>query len=315
MQNGEANYYYESHSQTIYLYDYNLPIRDLSTRRLPCDTLEFTAFLDEMEGETKGVTTDRDSKTGLLVGIMDDRFYNAKDFKSKITYNSFEKKDFDNFRYPWPDDAAIVDERDAMHKRGWTYVHISGTIGSDKISGIAQVPFTYNKSLERRPWLKLDIGDNGLEIVDSDFGANIINDSKIVRSYSPGNFFMGMARPWFGMHTVDIIRRDAVAKRVKFTTEEIDDTAVKVTLTLNAADGQEYQLVYLINIECDLVEEIGIFSDSSRKGIIKFNYMDDVDDVIDLFEAPQQQRIPRKAKNKSTGLLWLLELADGSLGQ
>lgn len=315
MQNGAANYYYHSGKNIIYLYDYNLPIRDLSTRRLPSDTPEFAAFMDEMEGKTEGITNTRDEKTGMLVGIMDDRFYNAKDFKSKVTYNSFEAKNFDNFRYPWPDDAEIVDDRDAMHKRGWTYVQISGNLGDEEIKGVAQVPFTYNKSLERKPWIKIKVGSNGPEFVDSDFGANVREQGKIVKAYPAGNFFMGMARPWFGIHTVDIIRRDAAAKKIRFAIEEVGETSAKVTLTCDAADGQEYQLVYLISIDFDLVEEIGIFSQGSEKGVIKFDYLEDVEDMAILFEPPQEQRIPRKAKNKNIGIGWLLELAEDGLRQ
>ena len=116
LQNSQGNFYYNAGSETIYVNNYNLPLLGLQTRRLPTDTQQFTEFLDSVEGEVPGVNYYRDTKTGLLTGVLDNRFYNIDDYEYNIVYNTLEKTTFDSFRYPWPQDAAVVDQRDQMHK-------------------------------------------------------------------------------------------------------------------------------------------------------------------------------------------------------
>jgi RNA polymerase sigma-70 factor (ECF subfamily) len=216
LQNGSGNYYYHSGENQIYLYNCHLPMRYLNTRRLPSDASEFAPFLDQIEGESIGVDYTRDPKTDLLVGALDNQFYNAKNFQSSISYNTLDEKAFESFHYPWTEDAPVVDERDAMHQRGWTYFQITGQINGEQVDGYGRMPFIYDRYREQSPWFRLRVGE-ALEIVDSSSGAYVKGPSeKGVASYPVGSFFKGLARPWASMHAIDIIRRDAAEKRIEF---------------------------------------------------------------------------------------------------
>jgi len=316
LQNDKGNYYYHSGKKTIYLYNYHLPIRDLKTRRLPSDTAEFIEFLDQVEGEVSKVDYYRDEETGLLVGILDDRFYDARNYHTKIAFNTLDETSFDSFRYPWPSDAPVVDERDAMHKRGWTYFRISGQVNGEQVLGGGQVPFIYNASLENRPWLRLNIG-NRLEIIDASSGAHLaVPDGKVIAAYPAGSFFKGLAKPWMGMHTVDIIRRDAAEKRIKFTTRPFEDK-VEVVL-IRQSDNQKIHITYVIDLDKDVVETINFLTDDGtaqqNKGVLNFTYLEEVEQSAHEFTEPEEIKVPGKTQKDSMGILWLAELAQGTLG-
>jgi RNA polymerase sigma-70 factor (ECF subfamily) len=316
LQNDKGNFYYHSGEKTIYLYNYHLPIRDLKTRRLPSDTAEFIGFLDQVEGEVSRVDYYRDEETGLLVGILDDRFYDARNYRTKIAFNTLQETSFDSFRYPWPSDAPVVDERDAMHKRGWTYFRISGQVNGEQVLGAGQVPFIYNASLEHSPWLKLNIG-NRLEIIDASSGAHLaVPDGRVIAAYPAGSFFKGLAKPWMGMHTLDIIRRDAAEKRIRFTTRPFKDK-VEVVL-IQQSDDQKIHIIYVIDLDRDVVETINFLTDDGRaqqnKGVLNFTYLEEVQQSAHEFTEPEEIKVPRKTKQDSMGILWLTELAQGTLG-
>ena len=322
MQNGEANYYYYRDVDKItYINNYRLPMRDLRTRRLPTDISEFTEFLDQIEGRIPELIYKRDPDTGLLVGALDDRFYNAREFQSKIAYNQLNETDFGSFRYPLPKDAPVVDERDAMHKRGWTYFRINGEINHRQVTGLGQIPFVYAMLDERPPWLRFSIADS-LEIVDIPSGAYLTTaDRRPVAAYLPGSFFKGLSRPWMGMHTIDIVRRDAAKKRIKFSTrnfggdEEHYGTA-EIILFIQS-DHQQLKVIYTINIDRDLVERIDFLVNANiadeKKGWLEFTYLDQVEQVTNYFLKPPQIKLPRAAQRDGTGILWLIHLIQETL--
>jgi len=316
LQNDRGNFYYHSGEKTIYLYNYHLPIRDLKTRRLPSDTADFIEFLDQVEGEVDRVDYYRDEESGLLQGILDDRFYDARNYRTKIAFNTLDETSFDSFRYPWPSDAPVVDERDAMHKRGWTYFRISGEVNGEQVVGGGRIPFIYNAGLEHSPWLKLNIG-NRLEIIDASSGAHLaVPDGKVIAAYPAGSFFKGLAKPWMGMHTVDIIRRDAAEKRISFTTRPFKDK-VEVVL-IRQSDNQQIHITYVIDLEKDVVESINFLTDDGtaqrNKGALNFTYLEEVQQSAEEFTEPEEIKVPRKTKQDSMGILWLTELAQGTLG-
>ena len=316
LQNGSGNYYYHSGEETIYLYNYHLPMRYLNTRRLPIDGPEFTEFLDEIEGRDIGLTYTRDPNSGLLTGVLDDRFYNAADFQSSFSYNTLDESDFDSFRYPWPEDALVIDERDRMHQRGWTYFRLNGQINGRQVAGYGQVPFIYNTADEHRPWLKLSIGDE-FTIIDTVSQAYVLNgNDEVIAAYPGGSFFQGLSQPWMGMHTVDMVRRNAANKKIRFTTKSYggdnEHYGKAEIILLPESAGR---IVYTIDIDNDLVEAIEFAGDgdSAKQGILRFTYLDEIEQFSDEFIEPGKTKIPRNARRESLGILWLAELMQGTL--
>jgi hypothetical protein len=299
-----------------------LPLRDLKTRRLPSDTPQLTEFLDQVEGKTTGIDYTRDPNTGLLTGVLDTRFYNAQNFKSKISYNHVDEKSFGSFRYTWPD-ANVVDKRDEMHKRGWTYFRISGQINGKKVKGWGQIPFVYDTYKERKPWLRLFIDDEGLEIVDSPSQAYITKDEKLIASYPAGTFFEGLARQWSGIHTIDVIRRDAAEKKIKFSFRNFDNDNshygwAEITLP-DQTDPCQIQAAYTVDIDNDLLQKIEFpangNSPNRKKGILEFEYLEDIEQFSKEFIEPSNIKTQENKHKNSMGTLWLIELAQGTLAQ
>ncbi|HBG26180.1 MAG: hypothetical protein A2Y10_13545 [Planctomycetes bacterium GWF2_41_51] len=313
LQNNSGNYYYHSGRKTIYLYNYHLPLSTLQTRRLPSDSPQLTVFLDQVEGKIEGLDYARDPKTGLLTGVLDNRFYNAQDFKTNISYNNVDEKSFGSFRHTWPD-APVVDERDDIHKQGWTYFRIIGNINGNKVQGWAQIPFIYDTYLQRKPWLKMQIGDQ-VEIIDSDSQAYITSEKNVIASYPPGSFFKGLARQWSGMHTIDVVRRDAAEKRIKFDLRNFDNNNegygnAEITL-YNPTDPCQAQIVYTIDIDRDLLKKIEF---PASKNVLEFLYPD-IDQYSQQFTEPAKVNTRKIIQKDSIGILWLKELSNGTLIQ
>ncbi len=321
MQNSKGNYYYHSGSKTIYINNYHLPLRDLRTRRLPTDSAELTNFLNSIEGKIEGISYERDVETGLLTGALDNRFYNAGDFHGSISYNELTETDFESFRYPWPQDAHVVDERDMMHKRGWTYFKVRGEIGEKQIYGRGRIPFTYERCADYTPWVELEIDDIYI-ITDTDQQCRASNiNGQITATYRPGTFLKGLSRPWMGMHAIDLIRREAARRKIRFETKKLDNSGEEVLVTLFFQD--EHGMVtagYRVNMEKDLIEQIDLRSTDSAgqttKGYLAFEYVEDVEAVYGDFSAPSTVKVPRRIEHREDlGIRWLFELARGGLLQ
>lgn len=312
LQNDQANYYYHGGEKQIYISNYRLWLSSLRVRRLPTDTVEFTSFLSEVEGDTKGVKYTRDRKTGLLVKAMDNRFVDARHFRTTYSYDTLDEG---QFRYNWPAEVPEVDERDQMHKRGWTYFRISGEMDGQSISGRGRIPFVYGTAAEHSGWMTLNIGDE-LEIIDCSGGAHLRFVGKsLIAAYPSGTFFKGLARPWMGMHTIDIVRRDAARQKVWFeTTQARNKKDILVTLT-HEKDRIDTELTYTIDLENDIIKSIRFKVNSRTKGWLTFLYLQDIDAVDDEFIEPVVLDDPQVPMRRSPGMLWLVYLAEGNLGK
>ncbi|MCD4831254.1 MAG: sigma-70 family RNA polymerase sigma factor [Anaerohalosphaeraceae bacterium] len=313
LQDGSGNYYYHSGQNTIYRYDCTWP--KIKTPRLPADTPEFVAFLDKIEGADKGVECTRDEKTGLLTGILDARFANSANFKSDISYNKYNEKSFGAFRYQWPDDCPVIDQRNEMHKQGWTLFEITGHIDGQKVRGFCQTPFIYAHIAEHPPLLKLAIGDE-FTIYDSPAGASVVDSSgEVIRSYAGGAFFKGLLRPWFGMHSLDTIRRDAAKSFVPFKVQNL--SSENTTLTLYNVDGYKaLQIVYSLNVDKNQIRNMQFdhIADGHVTNIGQLNFAypkkpEDINTAVDIAEF----QTSAAAKQQHSGILWLFELIEGSL--
>ena len=312
LQNGDGNYYYESGGKNIYINNNRVFWSSLRVRRLPTDTAEFTNFLSEIEGDLSGVEYKRDSQTGLLRSALDDRFVEVRNFRTDYNYNTLNEK---LFEYDWSEYIPVIDERDQMHKRGWTYFRINGEINKQSISATGQIPFVYNASKEHPAWMRLKIG-NKLEIIDCNDGACLRQvDGTVIASYKAGTFFKGLLRPWMGMHTIDIIRRDATWRRVAFKTRPSRNEEDVIVSVYYEDKYVSTELVYDIDMEKDIIEYIRFKVRKMNIGSLVFSYLQDIEQAGDEFIEPAISKSPDVPTRLGAGILWLVDLAQGSLGK
>lgn len=310
LQNDQGNYYYHAGLKKVYISNYRLWLGSLRVRRLPTDTPEFTGFLSQIEGDTEGVKYSRDDETGLVTAAVDDRFVDAPHFRTAYTYNSLDDR---QFGYDWPGDVSVTDQRDEMHRRGWTYFHIDGQVHGKSVSGRGRLPFVYSALEEHSPWMVLDIGGD-LTVTDSAEGAYLRrHDGTVIAAYPAGTFFKGMARTWMGMHTVDIVRRDAAAQRIWFDTgPAANDTDVTITLTDDSHDS-EAGLIYTIDMENDIIKNIKLQLANRSVGSLKFLYLQDIEGAGGDFIEPTLPDETQAPTLESLPTLWLIDLARQTL--
>ena len=317
--NGNGYHYYHSGEKKIYLF--NNMNAYLTTPRFPFDSQELIDFLDKMDGKEEGVQYTRDAKSGLLVELYDNRFANSQNFKSSISYNNLDEKTFGDFRYKWPQDAPVLDYRDEIHKQGWTAFEINGEINGIAVHGNCRIPFIYNKLNEYPPLLKLQIGNN-LILADSSQGA-VVSDSKgnVLAAYPAGTFLKGLMRPWFGMHTMDIVRRDSAESWIPFKVENFNFQPnnydyQKRTVTMYDAPGyKNTQISIYVDIDNNQIEKIEFKgANGGDFGKLEFTYPAEPSMIGEIPAIPQAA-IGKSVKKKPMGIFWLFKLAEGELGE
>jgi len=144
-----------------------------------------------------------------------------------------------------------------------------------------------------------------------DGAAGVLQDAQgtALGKYPRGSFFKGLSRPWMGLHTIDSVRRDAAEQRARFETHVLaGGRQGQVTVLAGQA-----KLVYLIDIEADLVRQIGLWAGGSQVGSLEFEYLEDANGGQNEFSAPSIRADPVTLR-ESSGILWLARLADGTLG-
>jgi len=321
LQNGLANYYY--HDNSVYINNHRLWASDLSVLKVPTDDPELTDFLCQVEASTrtmKGPRPWREPKhiaatgRGLLVIAARSK---ARDDDQPWVIRHYNLLDEDYFQCDWPGTAKTVDNRDVMHRRGWTYFRVDGQVNQEKVLGAGRIPFVYLTSRRYSPWLKLQVGS--LIIVDTYKEAYLCREPRFagtdapsvpLGTYEGGSFFRGLGRPWMGLHTIDTVRRDAAEQRIWFQTKHTPGSQfAQVELVYKGL-----RLIYRIDLETDVIEEITFFNDRGKMGNLEFSYLQSIDEVSEEFVPPGGPR-QRTAPQDSQGLLWLVQMVEGSLGQ
>jgi RNA polymerase sigma-70 factor (ECF subfamily) len=278
LQNAKGNYYFDRSKNNVHINNYRQWQKDLSVWRLPTDSFELTEFLTQIDGR-KGWTEDLyRSQSGLLLVVKQSGQENSDKLQVTRHYNMLGE---DYFKYDWPANAKMVDNRDVMHKRGWTYFTITGQIKGKEFKGAGRIPFVYAASGKYWPWLRLHLG--GRKITDTGFA--------------------GLARPWMGLHTIDTVRRDAAKKQIWLETK-YNKRSGNTEVVLKPENGQ---IVYTIDMEKDVIEQITFSTSDGREGELKFSYLQEIDDIGSEFAEPR-----RKAGlvERSEGMLWLVKLAN-----
>jgi RNA polymerase sigma-70 factor (ECF subfamily) len=303
LQNNIANYYYCNN--TVHINNYRMWASDLSVLKIPTDAPHLTDFLYQVESKTWNKKHITAKGKGLLVIAARSK---AEEDDRPWAIRHYNVLDEDYFKGDWPTSAKILDKRDEMHKRGWTYFRITGQVNGQNVSGTGRIPFVYDKSEQYSPWLKLQVGS--MTIVDISNAAYLYHPSSDRPDTYPGGcFFKGLTRPWMGFHTIDTVRRDAAEKRIWFETKQTTNNQfVQVELICEGL-----KLIYKIDLETDVIDEITFSTNEGNTGNLKFSYLQSIEEVGEEFRPPSRPR-RRGASNKDMGLLWLIRLAEGSLG-
>ncbi|MHC4526932.1 MAG: hypothetical protein ACYS29_03570, partial [Planctomycetota bacterium] len=310
VQDAEANYYFDRRRNTVHINNYRQWHRDLAVWQMPTDRPALTDFLSQLQGAADPMQYISDDGPGLVVVVSP-----AANGTSSWTTRHHRMLEEDYFIYNWPTEVQIVDNRDAMHERGWTYFRITGRIDGDRVSGAGRIPFVYAAAAEHTAWLKLNIGDR-LEIIDDGRQAITRRGRKVTASYQGGSFFAGLSRPWMGLHTIDTVRRDAAKEGIRFETT-FDSANGKAKVELHAGEaawakahptGGPASVSYVIDMEKDLVDEIAISASGEVVGELRFSYLQEIDQTGHKFSEPRITRRYGSLRGKSPGLLWLMQL-------
>jgi len=303
LENDRGNYNFDKQKNTIYIEDSRMWHRDLTVRRLPTDGAKLREFLSKVEGRTEAMEYVSGGGGGLLAIVRRDG--NRSHLRTAYNYNVLDEE---YFRYDWPRGAEVVDNRDAMHKRGWTYFRVSGEINGEEVSGVGRIPFVYAAGKDADAWLKLQVADR-LKIIDGIGGGCIYDYSKrIFPTYPAYSFFKGLIRPWMGLHSIDTVRRDAADKQMWFETSYMEDSG-KAEVVVSK---EQNTLIYTIDMKRDVIEKIVLSTGGQRRGELRFSYLQEVEEVGDEFAEPRIKGsvLPQQ---EGLGILWLLHLAEDRL--
>jgi hypothetical protein len=301
LQNENANYFF--HNNSVHVNNYRTWASDLSVIKFPTDDPKLIDFICQIEGGPNVIKHLPAKGKGLMV--ISSR---NKDNSEPWAMRNPNVLDEDYFQADWPISAKLIDNRDVMHKRLWTYFRVDGRINGERVSGTGRIPFVYASSAQYSPWLKLQVGS--MTIVDTKDEAYVYNlRSDDYVKFQSGSFFKGLARPWLGLHTIDTVRRDAAAERVRFETNHTPgSTHAQVELFCEGLI-----IIYNIDLRTDVIDEITFSTDRGDIGNLEFSYIQEINEVIrGEFVSPRRSRSGGAPKS-SSGLLWLVELVEGSL--
>lgn len=305
LQNEQANYVYRDNE--VHINNHRMYAGDLSVMTLPTDSSEMKEFISQMQGGRGSRKMQSVSNTGEGLLVIAAASAEAGGNQPWVTRH-YNVLDEDYFRCDWPANAQTIDNRDAMHRRGWTYFRIAGSVGGEEVSGAGRIAFVYGAYKQHRPWLRLRVGQE-VEVVDTDAGAALRRRGKsAVRMYRPESFFAGLLRPWMGLHAVDTVRRDAARQRLPFETEAGGDGSAQVTVYCPTV-----RMVYTIDLEDDLIERIDLFEGEQSVGSLEFRYLQDAATAGGEFAKPGVSRL--NVPRAGPGIGWLAKLVDGSLGR
>jgi len=305
LQNQHGNYYYDGGSICVENFrSYNA---DLAVRRLPTDGSALSAFISQIEGGPGNMEYVSAAGPGLLVICKRRNSLNGRIWRVDRHLNVLDEVFFQADR---PEGIGIIDRRDVMHKRGWTYFRVAGEINGEQITGTGRMPFVYEMSEMHYPWVDIEVGER-LRIVDSGQQTHIYGASgKVMGSYPGGSFFDCLGSPWMGLHTIDTVRRAAARHRIPFETKLAEHGKAKITLT-----GQKTKLLYEIDLNSDVVETIKVYraggAESDVMVSLRFDYLDEIPPDETEFRAPIL-RTSSGLSREGLGVMWPERMLEGS---
>jgi RNA polymerase sigma-70 factor (ECF subfamily) len=316
VENGDANYYIHA-GEKIHINN-----QHLDHFSLPTDSAEYAAFVRGVEGrhslamlDQPGLTFQRNPRTGFVVGHTDTRFPSLP--PHRVVY---EYSDQDPHLFDAPAGMEVVDERDAMHKRGWTYFEVEGRLEGRAIGGCGCLPLAYNASKEHPAWLRLSVDGKCVLADDGKVALRLDPGGKVAAAYPGLTLFRGMARPWMGFNTLDSIRRDAAGERIWFSTQEVEEDQTTAVTLVDDRDRIHYMLRYTVNMPRDILERIeiwrgpeGLFEE--KVADLTLRYDEQMRGAASELAAPQAQQVPDTALREKSTVLWPLCLLKPAAAQ
>ncbi len=269
----DKNLKYDYENSIIYYNNYRMCQPDLSVFRLPSDSYDLHKFLNQVEDKYDSMELKHNDNSNIL--IIGQRAANEYDFTSTIQqrHHMLDEK---IVRFNRPHNATIVDLRDDLHKQGWTAMTVSGYLSGEKITGQATIPFTYADYQKIDPVIQIAVGEN-YKILGNHQTSFLVDKStetkSKLKSYAA---FKYMPRPWQGLHTLDVVRRDLATDFIDFNTSKINkDNSVIVTAETKI-NKSEWRIHYYINMEKDWLNQIVFEKNSNlgwkKEGQLNFNY-------------------------------------------
>ena len=297
LQDGSANYYYESGTKVIYIT--NDPLRMLV---MPTDTPAMANFIYQQIGQDNRLDYNRDFFSRAIKSTIDNRTKEYENLKFEYTYNSLNMQ---GLKSDWPEDAVeIIDQRDKMHKRGWTYFDISGNINDKPVTGFGRVPFIYNKYQAYKPYLLIKIGND--KYINYENEPALISTGGKTQYYKNDTLFTCLPRPWTGYAFVDSVCRDAAKFHYPF--EILTDTDTDATVRVYLFSKKIFSfLLYDIDRYNDIIRSVKFISNGKEIGTINFSYLQNLPNHEDKYYMPQHE-ITNKVSVKKQKDLWLKKL-------
>ncbi|HPS54191.1 MAG TPA: RNA polymerase sigma factor [Sedimentisphaerales bacterium] len=273
-QDEQANFY--RINDELYVNNYRNWNPDLSVKLLPTDSERLTSFINRAQKNNKNLDYVPYKEDGLMIILKQAA---EGSYQQVVSGKDISNEEF--FRCNVPAGIRRIDNRDAMHKRGWAFFTVEGKIGDELVKGKGRTAFVYDVCRSNYPWIKLYVG------------------SKLI---SESESFGGLSRPWMGLHTIDTVRRDAAKEQIWFETKLLSGGTYAV-VTLDHPKGK---IEYTIDMEADLVEKVVFLtSDLEKQGELRFNYLQGIEDAEDF--TPPAKSLKWLNYNQQS-MLWLVEL-------
>ncbi len=299
LQDGNANYYYESGSKQMYIT--NDPLRMLI---LPTDPPAMMDFIYEQIGTDSRLKYNRGFFSRVVNSTIDNR---TKDYNNLIFEYNYNTLDINSLTTDWPQKPEkIIDQRDLMHKRGWTYFDIKGSINNKTLAGFGRLPFVYNKYNNYKPYFYLEIGKD-IYIDYENAPASISTDGNY-RYYQDNSLFTCLPRPWTGFAFVDSVCRDAARYKIPFEIVSESDTDAIVRILPFPENNLSY-LVFDIDRYNDIIRSIKFYSSGKEVGCMIFSYHQDITNLEEKYIMPLPEQTSNNS-NKTPRELWLKNLID-----
>ena len=312
LQNDQANYLLDNSGNTVHITNYRMWNPDLSVSHLPTDSPELANYLSFDEDYYNFNENLRPEGSHFLIVDRKERTGWSPERQLVYNYNFLEEQ---YFRDCWPAEVKFVDQRDLMHQRGWTYFRLEGNLAELQLSGQGRIPFVYKSWQEHSPWLKLKISDQ-FKIVDTDQGSGIVNASdNLTAAYPSESFFMGLSRPWMGLHTIDTIRRDAAGQMLATDIKYLADKSKAQIELQTRQQNHTWKLLYTVDMAKDLVDKITYYQIDNqdgaedKQGELVFSYLQEIDTISSEFVRPDVADFAEDGDNLD--MFWVLQLVLG----
>ena len=299
LQDGNANYYFESGTNKIYIT--NDPLRMLI---LPTDPPGMAKFIYQQIGHDSRLNFNRGFFSRVVQSTIDNRVPEYENLIFEYNYNTL---DLNGLKADWPDNPVeVIDQRDQMHKRGWTYFDISGNINDKTVTGFGRVPFVFNKYESFKPYIFMEVGED--RFIDYENAPARISFSGKTQNFVDDSLFTCLPRPWTGFAFVDSVCRDAARFRMPFEILNESDTDATVRIMPFKNNSLSY-MVFDIDRYNDIIRSVKFYSSGKEAGSIIFSYRQEVSGLDNKYTIPMPVT-DKVISGKTPKDLWLKALIE-----